>query len=276
MIDDTEDDEGHKGESESDDDRTEEKKDKVWYFEYQRSRGWRTSWRRDRDGEGCVLDECRWRDCPKRGVRTRWPTNSPRGSRVENGEWTRRWWTVVGTLTVLSRCRSSLAVLQIEGEDEGGEGEGCAGNTTWVQLVPGWAGNLAIPRDVPTALFGMSRSAAHICRTTQKLIQVELGRRVLPAGKGTWKCGMRNLPRLHAWGKQTVAGYAGVRMVEMAAAHGTDIARNGPDLGGENSNQVPQGFNWWSGLLEGRPVHSCSASSSNHPPGMDVCSVGIL
>jgi hypothetical protein len=30
-----------------------------------------------------------------------------------------------------------------------------------------------------------------------------------------------------AWGKQTVAGYAGVRMVEMAAAHGTDIARNG-------------------------------------------------
>ncbi|KAJ7772788.1 hypothetical protein B0H14DRAFT_2632259 [Mycena olivaceomarginata] len=31
-----------------------------------------------------------------------------------------------------------------------------------------------------------------------------------------------------AWGKQTVAGYAGVRMVEMAAAHGPDIARNGP------------------------------------------------
>ncbi|KAJ7885544.1 hypothetical protein B0H14DRAFT_2563871 [Mycena olivaceomarginata] len=34
----------------------------------------------------------------------------------------------------------------IEGEDEGGEGEGCAGNTTWVQLVLGWAGNPAIPR----------------------------------------------------------------------------------------------------------------------------------
>ncbi|KAJ7747708.1 hypothetical protein B0H14DRAFT_2636716 [Mycena olivaceomarginata] len=31
-----------------------------------------------------------------------------------------------------------------------------------------------------------------------------------------------------AWGKQTVAGYAGVRMVEMAAVHGTDITRNGP------------------------------------------------
>ncbi|KAJ7310803.1 hypothetical protein DFH08DRAFT_822901 [Mycena albidolilacea] len=108
-----------------------------------------------------------------------------------------------------------------------------------------------------------------------------------------------------AWGKQTVAGClaVGFLRLNMLNCLAVDIPRKvntlwffacilqredlrqasrvlvdtgDLHLGGENSNQVPQGFNWWSGLLEGRPVHSCSASSSDHPPGMDVCSVGIL